>query len=113
MAASYDVFAEIDAGGGVNVQELMAQLAQADPQAEVLFLDLHADADEADEVRLVDIRTESWTHERGMYGNERYEAFYPGEPCERESGYSSIVTSEERVVVLSAGPTTLRYYTPT
>ncbi|NPT58119.1 hypothetical protein [Paraburkholderia elongata] len=93
----------------MKVQDLLAQLALADPQAEVLFLDQCADADETDEVGLVDIRTESWTHERGTYGGKPYEARYPGNPCERESGYSGIVTSAERVVVLSAGPTNLRY----
>lgn len=93
----------------MKVEELVAQLALADPRAEVLFLDQCSDADETDEVRLVDIRSENWTHERGLYSGEPYEARYPGKPCERESGYADIVTSAERVVVLSAGPTNLRY----
>lgn len=94
----------------MKVQALLTQLALADPQAEVLFLDLHADADGADVVRLVDIRQEPWTHERGTYGsNEPYEAWYPGKPEERDSNYTDIVSKTTRVVVLSAGPTNLRY----
>jgi hypothetical protein len=50
----------------MNVQELIAELRHADPEAEVLFIDHYADADAdadaADEVRLVDIRQETWTH---------------------------------------------------
>ncbi|SDD96397.1 hypothetical protein [Paraburkholderia lycopersici] len=92
----------------MKVQDLLALLAQVDPQAEVLFLGQYADADEADAVRLVDIRREAWTHERGRYGNnEPYEAYYSGKPCERDSSYRDVVTKSVRVVMLSAGPTNL------
>ncbi len=94
----------------MTVREVLAKLALADPEAEVLFLDLYAGPDEADVVRLVDIRQESWTHERGTYcSSEPYEAWYPGKPAERNSDYTDIVTTTVHVAVLSAGPTNLRY----
>ncbi|MEX3926714.1 hypothetical protein AB4Y36_22155 [Paraburkholderia sp. BR10936] len=92
----------------MKVQGLLDLLAHADPQAEVLFLSEHADADEAEVVRVVDIRQEPWTHERGRYGSsEPYETYYSGKPCERDSSYRDVVTKSVRAVVLSAGPTNL------
>ncbi|MEM5299088.1 hypothetical protein VSR82_32800 [Burkholderia sp. JPY481] len=91
------------------VKELLARLAHVDPEAEVLFLGSYADVSEADEVQHVDIRSETWTHEKGMCAGEQYEARYPGNPAERESDYTNVVTCRVRVVVLSAGPTNLRY----
>jgi hypothetical protein len=93
----------------MKVRELLVQLAHADPESEVLFLNSNADVSEANAVRLVDIRPEAWTRERGMCADARYEARYPGRPAERDSTYSCIATSSIRVVVLSAGPTNLRY----
>jgi hypothetical protein len=93
----------------MKVRELLVQLAHADPESEVLFLNSNADVSEADVVRMVDVRPEAWTQERGMCADARYEARYPGRPAERDSTYSRIATSSIRVVVLSAGPTNLRY----
>jgi hypothetical protein len=96
----------------MKVRELLAQLAHADPEAEVFFLDQHADASEADAVQQVDIQSETWTHERGLYRGEPYESLYPGAPAECDSDYTGVVARSLRVVVLSAGPTNLRYATP-
>ncbi|MBB5427486.1 hypothetical protein HDG40_005665 [Paraburkholderia sp. JPY158] len=94
----------------MRVRDLLSQLALADPNAEVVFLDEHADAEEADVLRVVDIRQEFWTHESGECDGRRYEAVYPCKPAERESsGYASVLAERVQVVVLSAGPTNLRY----
>lgn len=34
---------------------------------------------------------------------------YPGPPAQRETGYSDVTQVSERVVVLSSGPTNLRF----
>lgn len=92
----------------MKVRELLAHLSAADPEAKLLYLDMHADADETDAVQLVDIRPEAWTREKGMCAGETCEARYAGKPAVRDSSYSRIATSSLRVVVSSPGPTNLR-----
>jgi hypothetical protein len=93
----------------MKVRDLLEILNQADPESIVLYMTQYADTDESDEVREVDIPTELWTYERGRYGGSEYEAHYPGTPEPRADRYSDVVCESERVVVLSDGPTNLRF----
>jgi hypothetical protein len=96
-------------GGAMRVRELLAMLRDADPDSVVLFIDRYADSDESDEVREVYIPASAWTHEHGFYANSEYEVLYPGMPEVRDEGYRDVVYKSERVIVLSAGPTNLRF----
>ena len=89
--------------------ELLAVLRNVDPERVVLFIDQYADSDESDEVREVYIPTSAWTHEQGRYGGSEYDVRYPGSPQPREGGYTDVVHKRESVIVLSAGPTNLRF----
>ena len=93
----------------MRVRELVAMLRDADPDSIVLFIDRYADSNASDEVREVYIPTSAWTYERGCYAGRAYEVRYPDEPELREEGYANVVHVSERVVVLSAGPTNLRF----
>ncbi|CAM2153100.1 conserved protein of unknown function [Pararobbsia alpina] len=93
----------------MTVRELIEKLAEVDPDAIVIWLDEYADRDESDEVREVDARGENWTRETGYYGSGWFEVRYPGDPVRREPEYNGIVTEHIRVVVLSSGPTNLRF----
>lgn len=94
----------------MKVRELLAGLQQVDPEAVVLFLDVYADPSESDEVCEVFAPTNKWTHERGRFGTEEYDVRYPDAPEPRPDGYCDVTFVEERVVVLSAGPTNLRFW---
>jgi hypothetical protein len=95
----------------MNVSELMSKLQDADPEATVIFLSEHADSDEGEEVREVLTPETNWTHEHGVVGNSAYAVHYPGEAELRGPDCRAVVVSSERVVVLSSGPTNLRYET--
>jgi hypothetical protein len=94
----------------MTVGELIELLRTADASSRVLFLGEYADSDEADEVSEVVIPRDAWTFERGRFEDREFSACYPGPAAEREDGYYTDVTHvSERVVVLSSGPTNLRY----
>jgi hypothetical protein len=93
----------------MTVRELIDMLRQADPSSLVLFLGEYADCDEADEIKEVVIPRQPWTHERGKYAGERYDVRYPGPFGQREAGYVDVTHEVESVVVLSTGPTNLRF----
>ena len=93
----------------MTVAELINLLQQADPSSKVLFLGEYADADEADEIQEVVIPTSEWTHEEGCYEGRQYEVRYPGPAAQREVGYTDVKHETERVVLVSTGPTNLRY----
>jgi hypothetical protein len=80
-----------------------------DPDATVLFLDEYGDSDDADEVHEVDLQRAPWTHETGLCANVPYEVYYPGPAETREAAYHDVVVHLIHVVVLSSGPTNLRY----
>jgi len=93
----------------MKVRELMEHLRNADPEATVLFLDEYADCDQADEVRQVTMPATNWTCERHADGDRAYDIHYPGPPERRDAPRQEEVTHSERVVVLSSGPTNLRF----
>jgi len=93
----------------MNVRELIEQLQTADPEATVLFLAEDADSGEADEIQELVLPASDWTHEQGVVGSRSYQIRYPGSPEYRGTDYQCVVTRAERVVVLSTGPTNLRY----
>lgn len=62
-------------------------LQQADPESIVLYLDVYADASDADEVRDVLFST-SGTHEKGRYGAEECVVHCLGAPAARRDRYS-------------------------
>jgi hypothetical protein len=93
----------------MHVRELIERLRAADPDATVLLLDEYGDNDDADEVHEVDVQRSPWTHETGLCANSRYEVYYPGPAETREAAYHEVVARPIHVVVLSSGPTNLRY----
>lgn len=94
----------------MKVRELLELLKGAPQDSVVLFMDEYADVDETDEIRQVDIQPTPWTHETGRYNGEAFEVRYPGPPDSRaETGYGDIVHVAESVVILSSGPTNLRF----
>ncbi|MCG5077519.1 BPSL0761 family protein [Paraburkholderia tagetis] len=97
----------------MRVSELIEQLVTADPDSVVLFLDSYADIDESDEIQEVLVDSHLWTYETGEHHGIGYEVRYPGGPRATD-GVDHKVTMQlvERVVVLSDGPTNLRYVTP-
>ncbi|WP_076882798.1 BPSL0761 family protein [Burkholderia pseudomallei] len=95
----------------LTVSQLLDSLADVDPDRYVLFLTCSADEDGADEVCEVDIQETAWTHEQGRYFGQ-YEVWYPGEPEPRDVGYHDVTYETVRVIVLSDGPTNLRFRKP-
>ncbi|SAK66285.1 hypothetical protein AWB78_02396 [Caballeronia calidae] len=94
----------------MTVRELMDALRGADPESIVLFLEAYADVGESDEVSHLLIPELAWVHETGAFFGERYEFRLPkSERGEVEAGRMDVVQRLERVVVLSNGPTNLRY----
>lgn len=97
----------------MRVSELIEKLVTADPDSVVLFLDSYADVEESDEICEVLVSASLWTHEKGVRHGESYEKRYPyGPRLSDGEGHELISQSVERVVVLSNGPTNLRYVTP-
>jgi hypothetical protein len=96
----------------MKLRELMSALVGADPESTVIFLENHADSDESDEVCEVIIPLLPWTYEHGQYRGDCYEVWYPGSPRDGfdEAARTDVVYKAQRVIVLSNGPTNLRYY---
>lgn len=94
----------------MKVRELVALLAETDPESVVVFLQIHAETSESDEVREVFTSPNLWTQERGCYFGEEYEIRYPGKPrFDDDIHRTNVQHSREHVVVLAAGETNLRY----
>ncbi len=93
----------------MRVRELIAVLADADPDSVVVFLDSYADSDESDEIREVFIDSELWTYEKGYCLGARYEVRYPGHPRRADDDCHDVTQTREHVVVMSNGPTNLKY----
>ncbi|CAL8473564.1 hypothetical protein [Caballeronia sp. S22] len=94
----------------MRVRELIEMLRGADAESVVLFLENYADMGESDEISNVLIPQTPWVHETGAYFGDRYEIRLPAsERGEVESGRTDVVQRFERVVVLSNGPTNLRF----
>jgi hypothetical protein len=70
----------------VKVRELLAQLRDADPGAEVRFMAVGADETESDSVDEVEFQRELWTFETGKGDS----VWYPGEPEPSEEGYENV-----------------------
>jgi alkylated DNA repair dioxygenase AlkB len=94
----------------LTVRELIAILRDAPPDSRVLFMTEYADEGEADEVAQADIQTIDWTYESGNAVREAYSYHHPGPPEPPDERCSDVVQTIERVVVLSPGPTNLRFY---
>lgn len=96
----------------MKVGELLNALRGVDADSTVLFLAEHADANEADEVSEIYLAFRRWTHEVGKYDTREYHSWYPYRPQQRGSAYTSVKYETRRVVVLSNGPTNLRFVRP-
>ncbi|MGF6261833.1 hypothetical protein OKW49_002761 [Paraburkholderia youngii] len=97
----------------MRVNELVEKLVEADPGSVVLYLDSYADVDESDEIYEVLVDSTLWTHEKGVRHGASYEVRYPYLPRASEGEDHKVISQTvERVVVLSNGPTNLRYLTP-
>jgi hypothetical protein len=53
-----------------------------------------------------------WTLEKAKYGSHVYEVWHPDTPEPRDEDYTAVVYEPRRVVVLSTGPTNLRFVRP-
>lgn len=97
----------------MRVRELIRQLFNAEPDSVVLFLESHAWVDESDEILEIFVDSNVWTYETGARFGEPYEVRYPGIPrAPDEENHVVTTQSVEHVVVLSNGPTNLRYVSP-
>lgn len=96
----------------MKVRELLSILREVDPDSEVLFMDLYADATESDRIRHVFAPKLPWILERGRESGIGYECRYPGSPAIRDDSYKDVSFSNEMVVVLSFAATNLRYCQP-
>ena len=74
----------------MRVRELIALLADADPEAVVLVFPQYADDTDGGELGDVLIPTAPWIHETGVCLRRRYEVFYPGAAAERDELYANI-----------------------
>lgn len=96
----------------MRVDDLVEQLLNANPSSVVLYLDSYADVEESDEISEVFVDSNVWTHEKGVRHGESYEKRYPHGPRPSDGeGHEVISQTVEGVVVLSNGPTNLRYLT--
>ncbi|SAK53780.1 hypothetical protein AWB78_01359 [Caballeronia calidae] len=94
----------------MRVHELIEALKAAHPDSVVLFLETYADVAESDEISHVHIPEKSWLHETGFNFGQRYELRLPiAERGDVELERTDVVQRFELVVVLSNGPTNLRY----
>lgn len=98
----------MEEGVSMRVRELIAVLSDADPDSVVVYLDSYADSDESDEICEVFIPSELWTHERGYSLGSKYEVRYPGPP-RADDDCHDVTHTREHVVVMSNGPTNLKY----
>jgi hypothetical protein len=94
----------------MRVRELIEILNGADAESVVLYLESYADVGESDEVSDVHIPEKPWLHETGSTFGERYEFRLPiAERGDVEPERTNVLQRLEKVVVLSNGPTNLRY----
>lgn len=80
----------------MKVRELLEQLRDADPDAEVRFMAVGADETESDSVDDVEIQHEPWTFETG----KGYSVWYAGEPEPRGEDYENVEYRRLPVVLL-------------
>jgi hypothetical protein len=80
----------------VKVRELLAQLRDADPDADVRFMAVGADEIESDSVDEVEFQRELWTFETG----KGYSVWYPCEPVPRGEDYKNVEYRRRPVVLL-------------
>lgn len=80
----------------MKVRELLEQLRDADPDAEVRFMAVGADETESDSVDEVKFEAELWTFEEG----DGYSVYYPGEPDPRDADYENVRYRRLSVVLL-------------
>ncbi|WP_322034417.1 BPSL0761 family protein [Burkholderia sp. BCC1970] len=97
------------ASNPMTAAQLVTALVCSEPNSHVLFLTHYADVEEADGVRQVSMLETAWTHERGEYRGDPYDVWYPRGPVPREDSYQDVTYEAVRVVVLSDGPTNLRF----
>lgn len=93
----------------MTVAQLVNALVSAEPNSHVLFMTHYADVEESDGVRQAEIQESNWTHERGVHSGEPYDVWYPWAPAPRGDGYHDVTYESVQVVVLSDGPTNLRF----
>jgi hypothetical protein len=86
----------------MRVRELMAHLANADPDAYVLSFPAYADPTDGDEVGEVMVPPDPWVHVRGTCLGTSYEVFLP-EGLEETSSERE-VASRDYVRVVLIGP---------
>ncbi|MEI5996292.1 hypothetical protein H3V53_03440 [Paraburkholderia bengalensis] len=91
----------------MKVRELMAHLAQADPDAVVLLFPQHADSTDGAELKEIIVPESSWVHEVGEGGE--LEVFYPAEP-RKDENRGPMRTTRERVVLLGEELGNYRYW---
>lgn len=84
----------------MNVRELLERLSTANPEAEVLFMQIGADPDEGDAIAEVEAQPELWTFEQGREGGTTYAVYYPGEPEPRGDGYQDVAYRRVSAVLL-------------
>lgn len=95
----------------MTVAELVARLVDVEPESVVVFLESYADADESDEIHEVIVPSDPWTFEVEQCVGSGYEIRYPGPPRSYDDNYhQDLIQKRERVVVLSNGPTNLKFY---
>lgn len=93
----------------MKVKELLVQLRDADPDAEVRYMQIGADPTESDSVDEVEVQAEFWTFESG----NGYSVYYPGEPEPRNGNYRDVEYRRLSVVVLKpAIPPEWQYKAP-
>lgn len=100
------------ASNPMTVAQLVTALVCSEPNSYVLFLTHYADVEEADGVRQVSMQETTWTHERGEYRGDPYDVWYPRSPVPRKDNYHDVTYEAVPVVVLSDGPTNLRFVGP-
>lgn len=96
----------------MKVRELLHALRNVDVDSTVLFLAEHADASDADEVCEIYLAPRRWIHEAGKRDGREYHSWYPYQPELRGRACMSVRYETRRVVVLSTGPTNLRFVRP-
>jgi hypothetical protein len=94
----------------MTVGELISRLSIADPNAVVLHMDEHADASDAAEIREIFVPDDSWTCERHATAIGNVEIYHPTDHG-LSVGWDEVTSRrwEREVVVLSTGPTNLRF----
>jgi len=91
----------------VKVRDLLTRLSTVDPEAVVLYLGEHADASDAAEIKEIVVPDESWTCERHVPVDGRFEAVHHPTAHGLSIGWNAATDTqwEEAVVILSTDPT--------